>query len=211
MRLSRLFTVIVLRLSSPFVAQFKTAILLALAAPALAANSGLRKLAEGGKCHRLLEAIREDQPDFDPSSCMYNPVDENGNGFPDRYTGCWFDGSFAEDVSGENVDEFCECYLSYEKDCLKKIPFGELPGSASNQRPVQWSQLVSGNGMTPKTYSQYCEFAGVWTGDFDAEISEDLMECGCLWIDMVEDFIDECPGVEFVPPEDLSEEGSDYP
>ena len=180
-----------------------------LSAPAFSAQLR-RGLQTAGVCQRKLETILETTPDFDPvATCTFTPVDENGNGFPDRYTGCWFDGGFAEDFSGELVDEYCECYLAYEMGCMSKVPFGELPGPADNQRPLQWSQLVSGDGMTPTNLAKYCEFAGVWTGDFSVTLDEDMTMCGCLWIDMVEDFIDECPGVEYVPPtEDITADTS---
>lgn len=93
----------------------------------------------------------------------------------------------------EAVDEMCECIVGYEHGCIARIPFYEP------NMPFFSNQVISGPANTPQNYLDFCVFAAVVNGDVDmsdASLTEDATECGCLWIDAVEEGIDDCPGVE---------------
>ena len=114
-----------------------------------------------------------------------------------KQCGGWFSDNF-DTSAWEAVDEYCECVGAYELGCEGRIPFGEIPNTDENA--VVASQYLSGEGMTPSNYADFCSMAGIWTGDLCApvELEDKLSDCGCYWMDKVEEFIDECPAVESV-------------
>ena len=123
-----------------------------------------------------------------------------------NYFGCptQTDGSCPEKVAYEALDEFCECLTAYDYGCLGKIPHGEPnPIGGSNLdgklNGFFFSQVVTGPNTTPENYGDFCKFGLVLNGDADIEdahLSEDADTCGCLWVDAVEELIDNCFGNE---------------
>ena len=72
-----------------------------------------------------------------------------------------------------SVALYCSCYQGYDLGCSSKV------------------------NSTPQ--DEYCEFAGVWNGDFnstDVELSRETNDCGCFWISQVTNEVGNCPGVD---------------
>ena len=88
----------------------------------------------------------------------------------------------AEGKALASVALYCSCYQGYDLGCSNKLP------------------------STPQEKDEYCEFAGVWNGDFnsaDVELSRETNDCGCFWISQVTNEVGNCPGVDlgyFFPP-----------
>ena len=86
----------------------------------------------------------------------------------------------AEAEALASVALYCSCYQGYDLGCSSKV------------------------NSTPQ--DEYCEFAGVWNGDFnsaDVELSRETNDCGCFWISQVTNEVGNCPGVDlgyFFPP-----------
>jgi hypothetical protein len=101
---------------------------------------------------------------------------------------CSVDPNCNQDTTAEeaealaNVALYCSCYQGYDLGCSNKLP------------------------STPQKKDEYCEFAGVWNGDFnstDVELSRETNDCGCFWISQVTNEVGNCPGVDlgyFFPP-----------
>jgi hypothetical protein len=105
----------------------------------------------------------------------------------------YFGGNAEAKAVYEAIDEYCECHQGYEGGCIAKVPFLEP------NEPFFVSQVVSGPYNTPENYANFCIFAGVANGDIrgaDAHFSSEAENCGCFWVDTVEEEIDNCPGVE---------------
>ena len=87
----------------------------------------------------------------------------------------------AEGKAAASVALYCSCYQGYDLGCSNELP------------------------STPQEKDEYCEFAGVWNGDFnssDVELSSETNKCGCFWISQVTNEVGKCPGVdlgEFFP------------
>jgi hypothetical protein len=100
---------------------------------------------------------------------------------------CSVDPNCNQDTTAEeaealaNVALYCSCYQGYDLGCSNMLP------------------------STPQEKDEYCEFAGVWNGDFnsaDVELSRETNDCGCFWISQVTNEVGDCPGVdlgEFYP------------
>ena len=90
-------------------------------------------------------------------------------------------GAVAEGKALASVALYCSCYQGYDLGCSNMLP------------------------STPQEKDEYCEFAGVWNGDFDStdvELSRETNDCGCFWISQVTNELGNCPGVdlgEFYP------------
>jgi hypothetical protein len=88
----------------------------------------------------------------------------------------------AEAEALASVALYCSCYQGYDLGCSNMLP------------------------STPQEKDEYCEFAGVWNGDFnsaDVELSRETNDCGCFWISQVTNEVGNCPGVDlgyFYPP-----------
>mmetsp|Transcript_31652 Transcript_31652/g.46701 ORF Transcript_31652/g.46701 Transcript_31652/m.46701 type:complete len:228 (-) Transcript_31652:98-781(-) len=103
-------------------------------------------------------------------------------------------GQASKDVY-EPIDEFCECLQAYDQQCMGRLPFGEPNGDEG----FFFSRVVSGPFTTPENYGDFCEFGMVLNGDADyadANLSDAAATCGCLWVDAVEELIDNCFGNE---------------
>jgi hypothetical protein len=92
------------------------------------------------------------------------------------------EGATAEGKALASVALYCSCYQGYDLGCSNMLP------------------------STPQEKDEYCEFAGVWNGDFnstDVELSRETNDCGCFWISQVTNEVGNCPGVDlgyFFPP-----------
>ena len=88
----------------------------------------------------------------------------------------------AEGKAIASVALYCSCYQGYDLGCSNMLP------------------------STPQEKDEYCEFAGVWNGDFnstDVELSRETNDCGCFWISQVTNEVGNCSGVDlgyFFPP-----------
>jgi hypothetical protein len=74
-----------------------------------------------------------------------------------------------------SVALYCSCHQAYDLGCSNELP------------------------STPQEKDEYCEFAGVWNGDFsstDVELSLETTDCGCFWISEVTKEVGNCPGVD---------------
>jgi hypothetical protein len=96
----------------------------------------------------------------------------------------------SEGAALASVALYCSCHQAYDLGCSNELP------------------------TTPQEKDEYCEFAGVWNGDFnstDVELSPKTIDCGCFWISEVTKEVGNCPGVDLgyffpLPPLDSIEE-----
>ena len=101
------------------------------------------------------------------------------------------------------LTKFCECHAGYDLGCAGKIPHGPPRSTYSYSEDNQvyvpsYSEYIPFS--SPTSRAEYCQFVGVWNGDFDindVEISQELEECGCFFISMAKEMVRDCPGVDF--------------
>ena len=80
-------------------------------------------------------------------------------------------------TAAASIALYCSCYQGYDLGCINELP-------ATFQEGIE---------------DGYCEFAGVWNGDFNGEdvaLSPTLLDCGCFWISEVTTEVGKCPGVD---------------
>ena len=96
----------------------------------------------------------------------------------------------SEGAALASVALYCSCHQAYDLGCSNELP------------------------TTPQEKDEYCEFAGVWNGDFnstDVELSPKTIDCGCFWISEVTNEVGNCPGVDlgyFFPSPSLGDQAS---